>query len=59
MATQQITVKTLGTNTTPTANAASARTLTAKPVDIRLTAHDLDELDAASIRSGSHRVAAG
>jgi hypothetical protein len=43
--TQWVTVKTTGTNTTPVANDAVAQTLTAKPVDIRLTAQDIDELD--------------
>ena len=42
---QWVTVKTTGTNTAPVANRASAQTLTAKPVDIRLTAQDRDELD--------------
>lgn len=41
-ASQLITVK--ETNTAPTANDASASTLTAQPVDIRLTANDPDEL---------------
>lgn len=41
---QLVSVKTVGTNTTPIANAASARTLTAQPVDIRLTAIDNDVL---------------
>lgn len=41
-ATQLITVK--DSNTPPTANAATAATITAQPVDIRLTASDPDEL---------------
>ena len=42
---QLITVKTTGTNTQPVADDAVATTLTAEPVDIRLTATDFDELD--------------
>ena len=42
---QWITVKTTGTNTAPTAHEATAQTLTAQPVDIRLTANDDDVLD--------------
>jgi hypothetical protein len=42
-ASQLITIK--DTNTAPTANDATASTLTAEPVDIRLTANDVDELD--------------
>jgi len=38
-------VKTPGSNTPPTANDASAETLTGQPVDIRLTGHDVDFLD--------------
>lgn len=44
-ATQLVTVKTPGSNTAPVADPATARTLTAVPVDIRLTAADTDELD--------------
>jgi len=44
-ATQLITIKTPGSNSAPLANAAFARTLTAEPVDIRLTASDEDVLD--------------
>lgn len=42
-ATQLVTVK--DSNTPPMANVTTAATLTAQPVDIRLTAHDVDELD--------------
>ena len=42
-ASQLITIKT--SNTPPTANDATAATLTAEPVDILLTANDVDELD--------------
>ena len=42
---QWVTVKTVGTNTTPGANDATAQTLTAQPIDIRLTAQDIDVLD--------------
>jgi len=42
---QWITVKTIGSNTPPAANDASAETLTGQPVDIRLTGQDLDFLD--------------
>ena len=47
-AVQRITVKTVGTNTEPVANPATARTLTAQPVDIRLTALDADVLDGVA-----------
>lgn len=41
---QLVTVKTPGTNTPPVADPKAAETLTAKPVDIVLTASDADEL---------------
>lgn len=44
-AAQVITVKTTGTNTAPVADDSNATTLTAEPVDIRLTARDDDVLD--------------
>ena len=44
-ATQFITVKTEGTNTTPTVDDATATTLTSQPVDIVLTGADADFLD--------------
>lgn len=45
-ASQLITVKTEGTNTQPVAYVSSATTLTAEPVDIRLTAQDFDVLNS-------------
>lgn len=47
-ASQQITVKTPGTNSVPVATDTFAQTLTAQPVDIRLSAMDADVLDGVS-----------
>lgn len=44
-ASQLVTVKAVGFNNAPTANSIATQTLTAEPVDIRLTASDPDELD--------------